>query len=324
MTAALVVVPSARSQSIDDVHVAPRTTDEMRSVASRETTEILDLRANSLRVDVDLVLVPVTVVDRSNRVVDTLAKQNFSLFEETTQQDIKYFSVEDTPISVGLIVDLSGSMANKTDELREAIQQFFANANPQDDYFVVTVSDTPKLLADTTQSISTIQAKLSSMPPGGFTALLDGIYLAESKLRSARYDRKALVIISDGGDNVSRYTLHEIKNLVQEADAEIYAIGLFDGVPVFRTLEERFGRHLLEQVTDSTGGRTLGVNNLAKLPQAAATVSRELRTQYILGYHPTADKRDSKWRKITVKVTPNDKDRQLQAFYKKGYAGPGN
>jgi Ca-activated chloride channel homolog len=266
--------------------------------------------------------VPVTVTDQKNRLVTTLDKDDFTLYEGEEQQDIRYFSTEDAPISIGLIVDLSGSMANKIDRVHAAVNEFFKNANPEDDYFVVTVSDTPKVLGDSTQSIGTIQAQLGTVPAGGYTALLDGVYLAESRLRTARYQRRALLIISDGGDNISRYKLPEIKELVQEANAEVYAIGLFDGFPVFRTIEEKFGKHLLSEITEASGGRTIGVENLTKLPKVAATISTELRSQYILGYFPEKVSKDGKWRKIKVKVTPPEHASPLQAFYKKGYPGP--
>ncbi len=308
------------AQSAEDVQIVPRAPDEPGAVASRSSADLLPASARALRVDVNLVLVPVTVIDAKNRPVANLGSQDFQLFEGERRQEIKFFSIEDAPISVGLIVDLSGSMANKIDEVRYAVNEFFVNANPQDDYFVVTVSDTPKVLANTTQSIGTIQEKLGSVPPGGYTALLDAIYLAETKLRNARYQRKALVIVSDGGDNISRYSLREIKSLVQETDAIIYAMGLFDGLPFIRSIEEKFGRHLLDQVTEATGGRTLPIDNAAKLPQAAMLISRELRSQYVLGYNPNADSRDGKWKKIRVKVNPQGGHSRVQAFYKKGYS----
>ncbi len=318
----LLLVPLLRAQNDEDVHLAPRLGATGRHRTARvETTGDLNARAKPIRVDVDLVLVPVTVTDHMNRLVTTLDKNDFTLYEGKEQQEIRHFSIEDAPISFGLIVDLSGSMANKIDRVHAAVDELFNNANPEDDYFVVAVSDTPKVLANTTQSVGTIQEKLTSMPPGGYTALLDAIYLAECKLRSARYQRRALLIISDGGDNASRYKMGEIKTLVQEANAEVYAIGVFDGLPIFKTIEEKFGRRLLTQVTEASGGRTIPVDNLAKMPQAAATISRELRSQYILGYRPKGP-RDGKWRTIKVSVRAPEHAPPMQAYYKKGYPGP--
>jgi Ca-activated chloride channel homolog len=153
--------------------------------------------------------------------------------------------------------------------------------------------------------------------------MLDAIYLAESKLRSARYQRKAIVIFSDGGDNASRYTLREIKNLVQESDVEVYAIGLFDTFFV-GALEEKLGKMWLSEITDATGGRTLTVDNRAKVPVAAATISREMRNQYVLGYQPDVpDAGASRWRKIKVSVTQPGTEQRLHAHYKKRYWSAG-
>lgn len=315
-----VVTASASAQSSEEVHLVPRVRQEAHAPDKLFADASLMTATPPVRVNVNLVLVPVTVTDERNRLVSTLGRGDFELFEEEQPQEIRYFSVEDAPISIGLVVDLSGSMAKKLDSVHAAVDEFFANANPQDDYFVVTVSDTPRVLATRTQSVGTIQAKLASSPAGGITPLLDAIYLAETKLHSARYQRKAILIISDGADNASRYSLKEIKSLVQERDVEIYAIGLFDGLPLVRRFEEKFGKHLLNEVTEATGGRTIGIDNIAKLPAAAAVVSRELRSRYVLGYLPNARTVSRPWRKIKVKVRAQENAARVQAYYKKGYS----
>jgi Ca-activated chloride channel family protein len=271
--------------------------------------------------DVNLVLVPVTVTDVKNHPVLDLQKENFSLFEAANEQKIQSVTAEDAPLSVGLLVDLSSSMANKIDAVREAVAQFFKNANPEDDYFVITFADRPKLLADTTQSIETIESNLAQTKPKGNTALSDAIYMGVSKLRRAKYSRKALVIISDGGDNNSRHSLRQVKNMARESDAQIYAIDVCDTPSLLLTkkLEERFGRQWLTQVTESTGGRTLVVDDPAGIPEAAARASVELRNQYVLGYHPADAKQDGKWRKITVRVTRSARLLPMQVHYRTGY-----
>jgi Ca-activated chloride channel family protein len=270
-----------------------------------------------LHVDVDVVLVPVTVNDSRNRPVTALNKQNFTLFEEDKRQEIRYFSAEEAPLSIAILLDVSNSMSDKLDIERAAIVEFFNNANPDDEYFAITFSDRPRVVASSTKSIDEVQWKLMTVEPGGPTAMLDAVYLAESKLRSARFERKAIVIISDGGDNASRYTLREIKSLVRESDAQIYAIGLFDKFFV-GTLEEKLGKKWLSEITDATGGRTLTVDNRAKVPEAAATLGREMRHQYVLGYRPNVAG-VSRWRKIKVSVTQPDTEQRLHAHYKKGY-----
>jgi len=202
------------------------------------------------------------------------------------------------------------------------VKQFVQNANPEDDYFAVAVSDHPQLIATSTQSVGTLQSQLALLVPDGSTALLDGIYLGAAQMRSAQYKRRALLIISDGGDNNSHYRLKEIKAMLRESDIEVYAIGLFD-TALFKTFEEYMGRKWLEEITDATGGRTVTVDNLAQLPVAAAEISWELRSQYVLGYKLSNTVTDGKWRKIRVEVNPPLGKPSLQAHYRRGYSVTG-
>jgi Ca-activated chloride channel homolog len=313
----VIVLPSsAIAQTSDDVHITPRE----KSAASTGGSD-LAVRMKPLRVDVNLVLVPVTVTDVKNQSVTHLAKENFRLFEGEEEQKIQDFFAQDARISVGLLVDLSSSMGNKIDAVHQAVDEFFKYANPEDDYFVITFADRPKLIADTTQSIETIQSKLAGVRAKGNTALADAIYMGVAKLRSARYTRKALVIISDGGDNNSRHGLRQTKNMVRESDAQVYAIDICDAPALLITkkLEERFGRQWLTEVTESTGGRTIVVDEASKIPEAAARTSLELRNQYVLGYHPEHPTHDGKWRKIKVRVSRPEPAPPLQVYYRTGY-----
>ena len=312
---ALLLLPKARPQSADEVHIVPAVK------ASRTETAIVERAPGKpLRVGVDVVLVPVTVTDNMNRPVTGLEKADFTLLEDEQPQEIRYFWTEDAPISVGILLDLSRSMTNKMDDARAAVSDFFNTANPEDDYFVITFADRPEVLAEATQSLGSIQAKLAAATPRGHTALLDAIYLGISKMRSARYKRRALLIISDGGDNHSRYSKHDIRRLVQETDVEIYAIGIFDSV--FKTPEEWAGKRLLTEITEATGGRLLTLDNARRLPQLAATVSLELRNQYVLGFRPGGGSRDGRWRRIRVKTTASRGEVPLHVYSKKGYLGP--
>lgn len=315
MVLALLVVLSTQAQTNDDVHIVPRVKAKHAERGSTQSAP------GHLRVDVEMVLVPVTVTDVKNHPVVDLTRRNFTLFEGGSEEKIQYFNTEDAPLSVGILVDLSSSMANKIDEVREAASEFFNNANPDDDYFVITFADKPKLLADTTQSFEDIHAALAAAKPKGNTALADAIYMGLAKLRRAKYTRKALLIISDGGDNNSRHSLRQIKHLARESDTEIYAIDVCDAPALLLTqkLEERFGRQWLTEVTESTGGRTIALDNPAGIPDAAARASRELRNQYILGYRPSHTVEDHKWRKIKVKVTRSENFLPLQVYYRTGY-----
>lgn len=296
----------AQAQANEEVHLPVQ-----------KTRAQLNAPVRPFHVDVNLVLVPVTVTDSSNRPVTTLMKQDFTVYEENKPQEIRYFTTEEAPISIAVLVDVSKSMSDKIDTERAAIVEFFNNANPDDEYFAITFSDRPRLLAGPTQAIDDIERKLIAAERGGPTAMLDAIYLAESLLRSARYQRRAIFIISDGGDNASRYTLKEIKRLAQESDVQIFAVGLFDTFFV-NTIEERLGKKWLSEITDPTGGRTLTVDNIARVPAAAATLSREMRDEYVLGYRPSSAGAN-KWRKLKVRVTSARSEQPLQAHYKRGY-----
>jgi Ca-activated chloride channel family protein len=208
-------------------------------------------------------------------------------------------------------------MQDKIDTERIAVDQFFKNANPQDDYFVITFNNELHVLSDVTQSTTGIENELGLVQPSGSTALLDAVYLGISKLRKAQYSRRALVIISDGGDNASRYKLKEIRNLVSESDVMVYAIGIFASGP-FKSFEEVMGKRWLSTMTDITGGRTATVQNVAKLPEECALLSRELRSQYVIGYRPRAVA-DGKWRKIKITVTSSSDATQFRPYYRKGY-----
>jgi Ca-activated chloride channel family protein len=275
------------------------------------------IRPTTLRVSSDLVLVPITVTDGLNHPQTNLGRGNFTVFEGEQAQEIRYFSSEDSPVSVGLLLDVSRSMQDKIDTERAAVDQFFKNANPQDDYFVITFNNEPHVLSDVTQSTTGIENELGLVQPSGSTALLDAVYLGISKLRKAQYSRRALVIISDGGDNASRYKLKEIKNLISESDVMVYAIGIFASGP-FKSFEEVMGKRWLSTMTDITGGRTATIQNVAKLPEECALLSRELRSQYVIGYRPRAVA-DGKWHKIKVTVTSSSDATQFRPYYRKGY-----
>jgi len=316
---AFLLVCFAHGQSSDDMHILPRnegnTLGSMASSTATHSTATSRI-SKPLHVDVNLVLVPVTVSDSMNHTVTSLKKEDFAIYEENKQQEIRYFSTEDVPMSVAILVDVSKSMSDKIDNEREAIVEFFNNANRDDEYFAIAFSDRPRVLADSTQSLDQLQGKLLSEEPGGPTAMLDAVYLAVSKLRSAHYERKAIIIFSDGGDNASRYKLREIKSVVRESDIQVYAVGLFETF-LFNTIEEKLGKIWLSAITDATGGRTITVDTRTKVPEAAATISREMRNQYVIGYRPTSPAK-AKWRKIKVRLTSTDEP-SLRAYYKQGY-----
>ena len=306
---------------VDDVHVKPRVEPPD---PNKQTAEIVDpslkTHTKPMKVDVDLVLVPVTITDPMNRLVTGLDRENFAVFEGKDEQVIKHFSSEDAPVSLGVIFDMSGSMSSKIERAREAVIEFFKTANPQDEFFMITFADKSEQLADFTDSVEDIQGKLVYTIPKGRTSLLDAIYLGVSKMRQAKYPKRALLIISDGGDNHSRYTEGEIKSLVKEADVLIYAIGIYDHYA--SSEEERLGPALLSEVSELTGGRTFTIDNPNDLGDVATKIGIELRNQYVLGYRPKNPAHDGKWRKIKVKLLPPKGLPPLRVYAKTGYYAP--
>ena len=309
---------AARAQGDQDVHISPRKSPE------KPKDQLLDpaLRTHTRPIikDVDVVLVPVTVTDPMNRLVTGLERDNFEVFEGSDRQQIRHFSSEDAPISLGVIFDISGSMSDKIQKSRDAVVEFFKTANPQDEFFMITFSEKPELLEDFTENVEDIQAKLVYTMPKGRTALLDAIYLGMNKMHSAKHAKKALLIISDGGDNHSRYTERDIKNLVREADVQIYAIGIYG--TSFPTAEERLGPQLLDEVTDVTGGRAFRIDDPNELADVASKIGIELRNQYVIAYRPSNAARDGKWRKIKVKLMPPKGLPPLHVYAKTGYYAP--
>jgi len=307
----------------DDVHIKAGEKKPDAPPPAADVANDPDLKARTARplsVEVNLVLVPVTVTDGLNRIVTGLDKENFALFEGSQRQDIKHFSSEDEPISVGVIFDMSGSMGDKLQKAKDAVLDFFKTANPDDEFFLIAFNDRPELVADFTNSVEDIQGKLVYTVAKGRTALLDAVYLGMNKMRKARWPKKALLIISDGGDNRSRYTDSEIKDMVKEADVQIFSIGLFDVNAA--TTEERNGPYLLNEICDVTGGRMFRIDDVGELSDTATKIGIELRNQYVLGYRPTNAAHDGKWRKIRVKLVPPKGLPELIPHFKTGYYAP--
>ena len=321
---ACVSISACAQTDVNDVHVQPRDVEKAKEVPKESipasSTSGLSAHIRPLKVDVDLVLVPVTVTDPMNRLVTGLEKENFQLLEGNTPQQIRSFSSEDAPVSLGVIFDSSGSMTSKMDRAKDAVMEFFKTANPQDEFFMITFSDSPEEVTDFTTSVDEIQNKLVFAVPRRRTALLDAIYMGVSKMRQAKYPKKALLIISDGGDNHSRYTEGEIKSLVKEADVMIYAIGIYDRYA--SAVEERLGPQLLTDVTELTGGRAFTIDNPNDLGDVATKIGVELRNQYVLGYRPNKVIHDGKWRKIKVKLLPPKGLPPLRVYARTGYYAP--
>src|SRR5580704_9198838 len=300
-------VPVAMAQSaIDEVHIGPRmptsraATGNLASAAYNGGAAGEYAGPGLIRTRVDLVMVPVTITDDYNRPVVGLIQDNFQLFEGKKAQEIKNFSSEDAPLSIGILVDTSGSMKDKLDRAREAVAQFCEAANPQDEFFLITFADRPMLMTDMTTSVVHIENDLLTTRSKGQTSLLDAIFMGVGKLRGAHYARRALLIISDGGDNHSRYSEHDVKAAIREADVMVYAVGTYDRYVA--TQEEELGPELLQDMAAQTGGSAFSLSTANQMTAVTRTIGTQLRHQYMLAYQPQTPPHDGKWHKINVKL----------------------
>jgi Ca-activated chloride channel family protein len=301
---------SAQSR-LDELHVVPRSTP------TPGKSKVADFSKN-----VDLVLVPVTVLDHNDRVVSGLQAGNFAVIDNKIPQTIKYFSQEDAPISLTVILDASGSMGNKLDEARAAALRLFESSNQRDELTLVTFGDSLHVAGNPGESLDEIREAIRAVTADGYTALWDAMYFGARTMHNAYYQRRAIVVITDGGDNRSRYTESEIKSLLLEADVQVYAIGIFDRFA--RTFEEKIGPLRLDEVTSVTGGRVLSAHDAPELLRAVVQINEELRNQYVLGYSPSSPQRDGKWRHLKVQLSPATDSRKFLLHAKKGYYGPLN
>jgi Ca-activated chloride channel family protein len=277
----------------------------------------------TLRVDSTLVQIPVAVTDALNRFVLGLQKEDFHLFEDGVEQKVVHFSGEDAPLSVGLAFDESGSMDYKLRTSQAAVVQFLKSLHADDEALLVEFSDTAKLSVGFTTHPGEIQDALKRAQPGGLTAMLDAINLALHEMKKARSSRKAIVIVSDGGDNHSKYTAAEIESLVREADVQIYAMGVFEpSLPFALTPEEISGPRLLSEIATQTGGRAFAAALMGDLPGVASRIAIELRNQYVLGYYPKNQTKDGKYRKVEVKLAQPQGVSPLKAHWRLGYYAP--
>jgi len=275
-----------------------------------------------VRVDSSLVLIPVHVVRSDGATVTDLRKENFELFEDGVRQTITHFTRDDAPVSAGLILDVSGSMRNKMTKASEAAAEFFKFANPEDEFFLVEFNGHARLTVPFTRDWSSIFDQIAHARASGMTAMLDGINLAVEQMKHARNTRKALVIVSDGGDNFSRRSLRELKAILIESDVQVYSLGVFDHNYASRhSPEERNGPSLLDEVALDTGGHTFPVT-LDALPEIGAQIARELRNQYVLGYSPAAVMTDGKYHKVNLKLAAPNAETDLRAYYRQGYYAP--
>ncbi len=306
----------AQENPLDQVHTPNKIVTKSPDVG----VEAPGLRTPRIKVEANLVLVPMTVTDPMNRLVTGLEAPNFEIYDNNLGQTIKTFSTEDAPVTIGIVFDLSGSMQTKFVRARKALSEFLRTSNPADEFFVVAFNDKPAVIVDYTSDVDDVEARMVMLKPENRTALIDAVYLGINKLKQAKYERKALLIISDGGDNRSRYSENELRRVVRESDVQIYSIGIFDSYAP--TSEEELGPILLTDISEMTGGRMFKVTNSEDMGDIASRISQELRNEYVVGYRPSDMKKDGNWRKLKVRLVQPAGLPTLSVHFRQGYYAP--
>jgi Ca-activated chloride channel homolog len=275
----------------------------------------------SLKVDVGLVLVNATVTDMNHRIVTGLEQEHFQVYEDKIEQKISHFSSEDVPVSIGLLFDVSRSMSDKLARSKDAAVAFLKTSNPDDEFFLLTFADRPKCEEEFTSDIAEIQNRLVYKNSKGCTTLYDSIYLALEKMKQGQNPKKAILIITDGEDTCSRYSMVNVRNAIKEADVQIFALGIVSSF--YSDLASgRTGRSVLEELSEITGGKAYFPNSVYELEDICTKIAIELKSQYILGYSSTNPVKDGRWRKIKVKLDPPKGLPPLFVRSKTGYYAP--
>lgn len=277
------------------------------------------VKNDGVQLERNVVTINVTVSDPYGRFVTGLDKGHFEIYDDKIKQNIEFFNDDDAPLTLGIVYDVSGSMQAKLSRSMHALRRFVETSHNDDEYFLVTFNQRAQLTRDFTVSGDSVVNSLTLVQPDGRTALYDAAYIGVEKARQGRHEKKALLIISDGQDNNSRYTFSELRDLVREADVQLYAIGIVD---LIRDNElGAYGESVLEELARSTGGRAFFPTSEEELVDVCTQIALELRHQYSIGYYPTNDVRDGRWHKIKVKVDPPPGLPRLAVRAKEGYFG---
>jgi Ca-activated chloride channel family protein len=336
LTALLPAVGSAIYNQQNQSHPPDKTTDQPKADAAKDSKQTAPQQStvsqpaapqtgqgsdkqgqDKLIINTDLVNVTVSVTDVYGRFVTGLSKDHFEVYDDKVKQQIAHFTDDDAPVSLGIVYDVSGSMKERIHRSLKALKRFVETSHDDDDFFLLAFNDRANLVQDFTVSADTVLGHLMFVNPRGSTALYDAAYLAVEKIRQGRHPKKALLIISDGQDNNSRYTYNELRKRVKEADVQIYAIGIEDPGDSLAG----FGRSVLEEISRMTGGRAFFPNayNEPELVEICTRIALELRHQYAIGFYPTDTASDAKWHKVQVKVNPPKGLGRLSVNYKDGY-----
>ena len=295
------LLPGAALRAQERVSIKPRS----RPAAA------LSPRNARLRFDVRLVQIPVLVTDMRGKPMIDLGKDAFHIYQDDVEQPIAAFSLFDTPISATVVFDSSRSMKSHIAEARDGVEQFLKTSLPGDDFALVRFSDRAEILSGFTPDPDEISRRLGFVEPHGWTALFDALCLGAHESRKGGNRRKVLVVFSDGGDNNSRYSESELASLLREAEVEVYALSMFEKP------------RSLERLASETGGRAFWVRRIDDLPDAIATLSEQVRSEYLLGYTPGALQNDGKYHRVRVEVKPPAGMQRVQVSWRRGYMAPG-
>ena len=273
---------------------------------------------NQFRADTSLVLVPVTVTDFRSANINGLGKESFAVLDNGRPQPISVFYMEDAPCSIGIVLDVSGSMRNTLNLEKAAAHAFLQASNPEDDFFFVTVSSNPGVITGPVDDTREIDDLARSQSAGGGTALFDTIYFALSHARLRQHRRRALLVLSDGMDNHSRYSKSDLMRTLVESDTQVYTIaiaGTRSGVKGIEWAEIQRGLAFMEDLAAKSGGMSIRLGEQENPSTAATRLGSALRNQYVIGYRSPDNYQSGKWHRIQVKV-----DRSKASVYaRSGY-----
>jgi VWFA-related protein len=283
-----------------------------------------------INVDVNLVELPISVFDKDGNVIEGLTKDNFQVLEDNTAQEISLFKHEDIPLSLGIVIDNSGSMRSKKDRVHSAALSFVKESNSDDQTFVVAFDSTAWLQQDFTGSMGDLVDAMDSLDPRLETAMYDAIYLSVDHVKTGRLDKKALLVISDGEDNASKWGYNKVLEHVQKAkDIVIYAVGIFDendsrSGGLFRKSPQKKAREGLAEIAETSGGQAFFPKNIDEVAEICKRIARDLRNRYTIGYTSKNIKQDGSYRKVTVKlVNPPKSAVNAKLKTREGYFAPG-
>jgi Ca-activated chloride channel homolog len=305
---------------------APQAPNLTGPAASKSDPSFSDINFEprpKIRVDSNLVVVPVTVTDGKGHVVTGLQKEHFSLYEDKVEQQITHFASEDAPASIGVILDTSDSMSPRLQKAREAVAALIRNSNSDDEFFLETFSDRTRFQVGLTTHHDELLSRLKTVHTDGGTALLDAVANGLNEMKNARYNRKTIVIVSDGEDNASHLTVPQLLQVVHDSDALIYAIGLVDSYgSSWQASTSTAGAMLLKHIATESGGRLFVLNKLKQLPEITSKIGLWVRNQYILAFSPANIENRQGYHRIQVKISKPRGFPTLHAAWRLGYYTP--